>query len=345
MLMRITTTIAAAITILLSASFASGSEPPTEETTEEATEELSADTAVPMVIPDFGQAQPKAPETPHGWTPPARHRWVWWDLTALRVNPVGLTTRLNTGYRLQLWERPGVVFEQSHFALKFAGEISPAIGKLGGRIELQPLAVLRLHAEYQFMRTFGTFQQLSSFSKADVDYSDQALKDLHKVPATRAYATSGETLELGALLQIKLGSVAVRNDFKAHRHRMDLRPGDRFLYNRSLDVLFPNSGWAVTDDVDLIYLTNFGLKLGARYTYSDVIYAETDDAGGSMPTHRVGPAILYSFAQQPPGVLYQGPTLLLLSQWWVKHRYRTGQKVSAALPYLVVGIIQKGDFL
>ncbi len=295
---------------------------------------------VPMVIPDFSQAQPKAPLVPRGWEPPTKHRWEWWSLSAARVNPVGLTLRFNTGYRMQLWERPGVLFEKSHLALKMAGEITPALTRLGGRIEVQPLAILRLHAEYQYFQSFGTFQQLSSFEKSDVDYSDAALKN-----PDRGYVTSGETLELGALLQAKVGAIAVRNDIKGYRHRIDLKGYDHYLYNRSLDMLLPNGGWAVTNDLDLIYLTNFGLKLGARYTYTDVNYADTADEARFSPTHRLGPAILYSFAEKPTGALYQGPTLVLLSQWWLQHRYRTGQAVSQALPYLVVGIVQKGDFL
>ena len=37
------------------------------------------------------------------------------------------------------------------------------------------------------------------------------------------------------------------------------------------------------------------------------------------------------------------PTLYLLAQWWVKHRYRTGQEVSQGLPMIVLGFSFTGD--
>ena len=62
------------------------------------------------------------------------------------------------------------------------------------------------------------------------------------------------------------------------------------------------------------------------------------------PTHRVGPALLYTIFDRPD-LRFNKPTLILLMQWWAKSRYRTGQDVSAGIPYFVLGFRFEGDLL
>ena len=38
-------------------------------------------------------------------------------------------------------------------------------------------------------------------------------------------------------------------------------------------------------------------------------------------------------------------TAAVLSQWWIRHPYRTGQDSPAHLPYLLLALIQRGDFV
>lgn len=319
-------------------------EPQDEATALEATEDEERPAyphpaSVPMVIADFDQ-----PQTQETWEPPERHRWVWDNLTVGRVNPLGAANRFNTGYRLQLFDQPGVLFEQSFLALKVATEITPAYGKLGWRAEVQPLAILNLWAQYSFVGGFGIFNTVKSFDSASADFSDTRLDE----EKDTNYAALGEAAVLSALLQAKVSSIAVRDNLQAHMQRMDLEGDDTLFYNSMLDVLHPNGGWVITNDLDLIILSDIGLKLGARYTYTHVFYpddtAGLDGAGDNSPTHRVGPAILYTFFEDPPGAGWNEPTLLLLVQWWAKHRYRTGRDSAAGIPYLLVGFLQRGDF-
>ena len=45
----------------------------------------------------------------------------------------------------------------------------------------------------------------------------------------------------------------------------------------------------------------------------------------------------------PPGVFFNNPTAILIVNWWLEHPYRTGQEVSQAVPYIVLGFAFNGD--
>ena len=41
---------------------------------------------------------------------------------------------------------------------------------------------------------------------------------------------------------------------------------------------------------------------------------------------------------------WYNPTAILLVQWWAQHRWRTGEDVHPAMPYIVLGFSFEGDF-
>lgn len=297
--------------------------------------------SVPMVLPEDGPPQgPPANEPPR-----ERHRLVWDNLTAGRLNPLGAVNRFNVGYRLQLFDAPGVLFEKSFAALKLTTELAPTFGKIGGRLEVQPLAILNLAVQQEFVGSFGTFGHIQSFDSLAVDFSDTARSDDERY---ETYTGLGDATTLSALFQVMAFSVALRSGLKAHRMRTELRDGDTLFYNPSLDILHPNGGWAISNNLDLIVVSDFGLKLGARYTVTHGFYSDEVSGGVDRseltPTHRVGPAILYTFFEDPPGAGWNAPTVGVLAQWWAKHPYRTGQDTGAGIPYLLVLFTQRGDF-
>jgi len=115
--------------------------------------------------------------------------------------------------------------------------------------------------------------------------------------------------------------------------------------------LVPNKGWIVNNDTDLLWVTDFGLAAGARYTvtaafYDARHYAPGEADQGLNPTmHRLGPLVAYTFYHDPAGTKINDPTVLLLVNWWLSHRYRTGRENPTALPYIAVGFLFRGDLL
>jgi len=294
-----------------------------------------------MVLPEY--PLPKTEKLP----PIARHRWVWNNLTAVRINPLGLVNRFQTGYRLQLFDSENIVFRKTFAAIKLATEISPSNGCIGGSIQLQPLALLKLTATQYFVGAFGTFSTVQSYPSLLVDYSDTALDEAEE--RNENYPTIGEKTELSALVQAKVGPVAIRNQLTGMRWRMDLNDDHTVMYNIILDVLQPNGGWVLANDTDLIYLFDGGFKLGLRYTATHVFHGDhihgADDESLHQTNHRLGPALVYTFFDEEQGAGWNNVTVALLTQWWLKHPYRTGLDSSAGLPHMLLVLSQRGDFM
>ncbi|MCA9687412.1 MAG: hypothetical protein KC457_34945, partial [Myxococcales bacterium] len=62
------------------------------------------------------------------------------------------------------------------------------------------------------------------------------------------------------------------------------------------------------------------------------------------PQFRLGPALGYVFYDQPQKrARFNKPTLLLMPQWNILHRWRTGRDVSAAMPTIVIAFAFSGQ--
>ena len=277
-----------------------------------------------------------------------RHRLIYNHLLGLRYNPLGLSSELNIGYRYQLINKDTVLFRDSFIAAQAHTIVTPAFVGAGPRIDIQPAAVLNLSATYDYIGFFGAFGSLQSFPSANDEWHDDVISDLADMDLN--YGAGGHQITLSALLQGKVKNVAIRDNPKFYWFDFNLREGDRTFYNQTIDMMVGDRGWAMTNDLDLLYLFDFGLTVGARYTVTQAFYRdehfapdeETTNLNG--PTHRIGPALIYSFYNRPDQRFNQ-PSLVLLAQWWAKHRYRTGQEVSTAIPYFVLAFTFKGDLL
>ena len=43
------------------------------------------------------------------------------------------------------------------------------------------------------------------------------------------------------------------------------------------------------------------------------------------------------------GTAFNQPTVFAMANWWLSHRYRTGEEVSQAFPYVLLGFAFNGD--
>lgn len=284
--------------------------------------------------------------------PRPRHRLIYSNLSAVRYNPLGLVNEFTAGYRYQLVDKDSVLFTESFIAAQVHTYLTPAYARIGPKVDIQPLALLNLSATYDYTGYFGSFGLNQSFTSPTDDWSDSELerRDDSGDPAIDNYRNTGHFVTLAALLQAKVKNIAIRDNLKFYWADYELRAGDTVSYDQTLDITIPNKGWAMTNDLDVLYLFDFGLTLGARYTLTEAFYqarhfqpAEPESRPNG-PTHRVGPALLYTFFNRPHQ-RFNKPTLIVLTQWWAAHRFRTGQDVSVAVPYLVVGFRFEGDLL
>src|SRR3712207_440765 len=91
--------------------------------------------------------------------PPPRHRLVYRNLSVVRLNPLGLLDEARISYRYRLYRSESLALRDNFVSVGLAPALSPAFGRLGVVVELQPLTLLQLWGMYEFIGNFGTFRQ------------------------------------------------------------------------------------------------------------------------------------------------------------------------------------------
>ena len=263
---------------------------------------------------------------------------------AARGNPSGLFTNLAFLARHRLYASDSLALRDNYLAAGAIGMVSPALMRGGLGVEFQPLSILQLSASYEGVYFFGNFNFMQSYTTPNAVSSDRRMAELGQ--AGQTYATTGTLLTLAGLLQLKVGPVAVRSNVRAFHFNMRLREGDTVFYDPLLDVVAPNAGWNLSKDTDVLYVAG-KLALGLRYTlthayYRPEHYAAGDQDMGLNPTiNRVGPFLAYTFHDRED-FRFNAPTLVLVSQWFLSHRYRAGQEVNQGIPWIALAFQFKG---
>lgn len=278
------------------------------------------------------------------WMP--RHRIIYRNLVAARANPVGFVDEITLGYRYQLVKRDTPLFRDSFLLAGAHGFLTPAFVRVGPTLEVQPLGILNLSATYDFVGYFGAFDQLQSFRTPTAQSGPDDLRKWGK--EGRDYATWGHLVTLSALLQLRVRNFAFRNQLKFYWAKVDLRGNDTVFFDFANDILQPNNGWVLTNDSDALLLLKAPVAIAVRHTLTHAFYTQDMFLFGEPvsnpngPTSRIGPGIVWTLFDYP-GARFNKPALILLAQWWLRHRWRTGEQIHPALPYAVIGFQFEGD--
>jgi len=271
------------------------------------------------------------------------------NITAARVNPLGLFELFDMSLRLRLHESESDALRQNFVGLGTTIGLSPAFGRVGVLAEVQPLTLLRLWASYELVGYFSSFGLMASYPSATSDFSDTAIREGGDV-GRPGYTTYGSMLTLGATFQARLGPIVVRDTFRAVWSSFSLRTGDRVYFDQVFDLQLPNDGWGLINEADVAWVSDFGLVVGVRYTVATPLNEDShflpleDRSAVENRVHRLGPIIAYTF-ERNPNTRFDAPTLILLAQWHLEHRFRTGQDIDTALPYLALIFQFTGDLL
>lgn len=273
------------------------------------------------------------------------HSLLFDSLLAFRANPLGFEEWLHLYYRFRLFDRPGLLWRDNHIGLALTPTFTPAVTRLGATVTFKPLALFSLSAGYYYVAWFGTFDYLQSYRSARAPYSDS---DLAAGTAAGAnYSTTGTELQLQANLLLKVGPIVLSNKLNVHSANARLQGDDLLYYDIRSDMMVPNKGWYLTHDLDLVWLSDFGLVAGLRSSLAHAFYqakhfAELESTENpSTPIWRLGPLLAFTFDDVGPQL--KKPTVLFIVNWWLVHKYRTGQDVNQAIPYLVLGFKFEGD--
>jgi len=275
-----------------------------------------------------------------------RHVLYYQTGTFARWNPIGLGNLSQVGYRYMFFDSEAELLRGSYAMVGLAPGLNPAFSRIGPMVEVQPLAVLRLTAMWERIDHFGTFDILQSWPSPRDDHSDTARAA--RGEEGESYATSATQVTLAARAQAKVWRIAARVNYRAVYSEADLKEGDHVYWDSFFDQVMPDGGWLQTTDTDVLYVDG-PLALGLRHNwlsvdYPDGFYRPGESRRDPNDQHRLGPLFAWKFAESP-GSAFDEPTLFVLVNWWLQHRYRTGEDVSQWVPYTIVGFSFKGELL
>ena len=120
-----------------------------------------------------------------------RTRFVWQNLLAGRYNPLGLINRFDIGFRVQIIDKPGKIYKDSQASFLLHTAVSPAFTHIGGRIEIQPLSILRLGMTYAFMGSHAAFDFVQPFDDPNAEFDDTTLDDREDLNTAHGGVLSG----------------------------------------------------------------------------------------------------------------------------------------------------------
>jgi hypothetical protein len=312
---------------------------------------------------------------------PPKNRLVLNNLLVIRFNPVGLEDQMRFGFQRRLWERTSPYGRDNFVFLGIAPRLNPAFIKIGPSFEFQPYSFFNLRVGVEYLRFFSTFGFLQSFPSPLDEYDDRRIaicssqdpavlakcgyKDAQGTQLTgadqpRNFPASGVHLMIEPTLQGRFGPLTLRNKLAIEYWYMQTRPGDTVFYDVTLDTLVPQNGWVLTNDLDMLYVTSFRLSVGLRYTVVKALYRDSDFRAGEERSsednmlQRLGPMLSYTFFDRG-FTRFNKPTILLITSFYLDHRYRKGQAASqvvpavfannSAIPYVIIGFSFQSDFI
>ncbi len=261
-----------------------------------------------------------------------------------RVNPLGLEIGTNIAYRRRLYESDSLALRDNNLSVGISPTVSPALARMGGYVEFRPLTILTLAGSFHHVGYFGSFDLLQRFGSASEDFSDTAIKD--RADAGRNEPESGIEATGRALALAKVGPIVIRDDLLFTYTNLGLEEEQPLYYHPRFDLMVEDAGWSVHNDTDVVYLSDFGLLAGARLSLTHSFLSD-ENLGGTAGEDaqtllRVGPVALFSFFDEP-GASFNKPSIVLIAQWWLMHRFRTGEDVSQGLPYIAAAFRFEGD--
>ncbi|MBK8937140.1 MAG: hypothetical protein IPM79_05730 [Polyangiaceae bacterium] len=299
---------------------------------------LAAGLGLAALHPTAARAEdPPLPKVP-------THRISYDTTFGVRLNPLGLELQNNLAYRHRFYDSDSRALRDNGFGVGLSPTVSPSISRMGGFVEVRPLTLLTLQAGVHHVGYLGSFDNLQSYALASEDFSDTA-RDVGD-EAGRAYPTHGLEAYLRAQALAKIGPIVIRDEVTFTFSSLALKDGSSHYYHPRFDLLVPNDGWFVHNDTDLVYFSDFGLVAGARVSTTHAFTPDeslgTSASETNSPMLRLGPLLAYTIFDTP-GASFNKPTFIGMAQWWVLHRFRTGEDVHQGIPYATVAFRFEGD--
>lgn len=302
------------------------------------------------------RAPVKVPVPATDWPPPIpKYRLLATSVLGGSFNSEGVEEQVRLGAQIRLFPSSNEALRDNFVFVGVNPRVNPTAWRLGPSIEIQPLSVLNLKADVEYVGYFGELSALLSFPSPLSDFSARVRDRNDRLG--RSYATSGVRISLTPFAQIKVGPIALRNRFTFEYIAVDLRGGDTVFYEPAYDTLSPGHGKFLSDDLDVFYVHDLPgggsfshgrIAAGVRYSAFKPLFEPTHFQPGEDRSkerdeiHRVGPLVAFSLFDDGYSKFHE-PTLVAMAQWYAAHPNRTGKDMDQSVPYLVLAFIFQSD--
>ena len=298
-------------------------------------------TVAALLLPALARADedPSGPKTPH---------FHYSETLLGRVNPLGLEDEFIFSYRIPLFRYATDVLRKDTYVAPLLGiSVSPAAFRPVIGFEAQPLRIVTLFVRYEPAFYYGALRSLLSYPSANTD-APVGYFVSGPEPHGQNYAAIVHQFTAGLSLQAEYKRVFARIASRIHYESANLHPEDRVYYDSTFDVLVARKGWVFENDTDIGLSVTPHVKLGIRYATivtwypADAYMPGEAQTNLNSPIMRTGPIAQYELGAGEFGP-FATAAIFGTANWFVEHRYRTGEEVSRAAPFVGGGFTLTGD--
>ncbi len=255
--------------------------------------------------------------------------------TVAAMNPFLVVDVVQLSYQHRLYAASSPLLRRNSVEVSTSLVLGPFFAPTV-RVALHPLALLEVGASYSANVLFiDALQERRSPSNS---YAVDVVGVESGDPATL------QSFTVDATVQGALGKVVLRSTNAATYTTASLRAGETVYYSAAADMLLAANSWVFSDNTTLAYTITPRLRLGVTGTlfatgYPASAYApgESHAAVSNTPVLRVGPSFSMTLRDQPDGPFARAD-LFASVQWYALDRYRTGEAISGAVPFVSVGV-------
>ncbi len=302
----------------------------------------AATDAKPELAPPPAEERPRI--APPATGPIPTQRIAYESTLGARLNPLGLELQYSLAYRHRLYASDSAALRDNYFGVVLNPTLNPAITRFGVALEFRPLTLLQFQGGVHQVGYVGSFKHLQTFPSASADFSDTA-RDV-RGDAGANHPRHGLEAFARTVALAKLGPIVIRDDLMFTYSKLALTNDDPVYYHPRFDVLAPDSGWFLHNDSDVVFMSDFGLIAGVRNSLTHAFIPD-EALGGSAaednsPMLRLGPLAAFTIFDHP-GERFNKPTIIAMAQWWLLHRFRTGEDVHQGIPLVTIAFRFEGD--
>ena len=175
--------------------------------------------------------------------------------SAISFNRIGLSLVGQHGLYVPKWEKEDSVLFQNT-GIRFIGEIntSPSFARAGGRIILNPIAVLKIQGYGFADYYFGNFQTVVSYDSLSANYGTNSEIADYVESEKRQYSNTGWHAGGNAVLQAKVKNIVILSSFDYSHWNIAVPEGDNGVgfFEREKEVMLSYGGDQIFENNSLL---------------------------------------------------------------------------------------------